>query len=137
MDAPARSALGGRRSPPHSMRPSCSSLWRPRVHIHLPGRTVTAEIAAKSLRKAQTAIRDAGADNIVLLLQGRLVAGDVIAEAGLSAQPKAAKPPATMIRPGEINHRSAAKCLEGAVGASRHEPRTYDFHGDLYGQENV
>jgi hypothetical protein len=42
-----------------------------------------------------------------------------------------------MIRPGEINHRSAAKCLEGAVGASRHEPRTYVFPGDLYGQENV
>jgi hypothetical protein len=29
-----------------------------------------AEIAAKSLRKAQTAIGDAGADNIVVVLQG-------------------------------------------------------------------
>jgi hypothetical protein len=37
----------------------------------------------------------------------------------------------------KINHRSAAKCLEGAVGASRHEPRTYDFPGDFYGQKNV
>jgi hypothetical protein len=76
---------------------------KPRItlRIRLPDRTVTAEIAAKSLRKAQAVIRDAGADNIVLLLQGRLVAGDVIAEAGLSAQPKAAKPPATMIRPGD------------------------------------
>ena len=37
----------------------------------------------------------------------------------------------------KINHRSAAKCLEGAVGASRHEPGTYVFPGDLYGQENV
>jgi predicted O-methyltransferase YrrM len=53
---------------------------------------VTAEIAAKSLRRAQRAIREAGTDNIVPLLQGRLAAGDVIAEAGLSAQPKAAKP---------------------------------------------
>src|SRR5215813_11488405 len=43
-------------------------------------------------RRRQTAIRDAGADNIALVQQGRLVAGDVIAEAGLSAQPKA-KPP--------------------------------------------
>jgi hypothetical protein len=68
---------------------------RPRVtlHIRLPDRSVTAEIAAKSLRKAQTAIREAGADNLALVLQGHLVAGDVIAEAGLSAQPKAAKPP--------------------------------------------
>jgi hypothetical protein len=58
-----------------------------------------------------------------------------IAEAGLSAQPKAAKRHDQS--PGEINHRSAAKCLEGAVGASRHEPRTYVFPGDLYGQENA
>jgi hypothetical protein len=33
---------------------------------------VTAEIASKSLRKIQTAIREAGADNIALVLQGRL-----------------------------------------------------------------
>jgi hypothetical protein len=67
---------------------------RPRVSlcIRLPDRTITAEIAAKSLRKAQTAIRDVGADNLALVLQGRLIAGDVVAEAGLSAQPKAAKP---------------------------------------------
>ena len=65
---------------------------KPRItlRIRLPDRTLTAEIASKSLRKAQTAIRDVGADNIVLLLQGHLIAGDVIAEAGLSAQPKAA-----------------------------------------------
>jgi len=68
---------------------------KPRVslHIRLPDRTVTAEIASKSLRKAQTAIRTTGADNLVLMLQGRLAAGDVIAEVGLSAQPKAARPP--------------------------------------------
>ena len=51
---------------------------------------MTAEIAAKSLRKAQTAIREAGADNLALVLQGRLT-GDTIAEAGLSAQPKTPK----------------------------------------------
>ncbi|HKD26901.1 MAG TPA: hypothetical protein VKC66_13490 [Xanthobacteraceae bacterium] len=57
---------------------------KPRVtlRIRLPGRTLTADIAAKSLRKAHTAIRDAGADNIVIVLQGHLIAGDVIAEAG-------------------------------------------------------
>jgi len=63
------------------------------LRIRLSDRAITAEIAAKSLRKAQTAIRVAGADNIALVLQGRFIAGDVIAEAGLSAQPKAAKPP--------------------------------------------
>jgi hypothetical protein len=45
---------------------------KPRItlRIRLPYCTVTAEIAAKSLRKAQTAIREAGADNIALVLQG-------------------------------------------------------------------
>ena len=33
----------------------------------------TAEIAAKSLRKAQTATREAGADNVALMLQRRLM----------------------------------------------------------------
>ena len=67
---------------------------KPRItlRIRLPERTMTAEVAAKSLRKAQTAIRETGADNIALVLQGRLIAGDVIAEAGLSAQPKTPKP---------------------------------------------
>jgi hypothetical protein len=63
------------------------------LRIRLPERTLTADIAAKSLRKAQTAIRDIGADNIALVLQGRLTAGDVIAEAGLRAQPKAKPTP--------------------------------------------
>ena len=58
------------------------------MRIRLPHRTITAEIAAKSLRKAQTAIREAGADNIALVLQGHLAVGDAIAEAGLAAQPK-------------------------------------------------
>jgi hypothetical protein len=82
---------------------------KPRItlRIRLPGRTVTAEIASKSLRKAQTAIREAGADSIAPVLQGRLVAGDVIAEAGLSAQPKAAKPGPRSEAP-NIKHRSSA-----------------------------
>jgi hypothetical protein len=67
---------------------------KPRVtlRIALPSRTVTADIAAKSLRKTQTVIREAGADNVAVILQGHLIAGDVIAEAGLTAQSKIAKP---------------------------------------------
>jgi hypothetical protein len=57
----------------------------------LPDRKLTADIATKSLRKAQTAIREAGADGVALVLQGCLLEGDIVAEAGLSAQPKAAK----------------------------------------------
>jgi hypothetical protein len=53
-------------------------------------RTLTADLSAKSLRRAIAAIRARGADAVVTILQGHLVA-DTIAEAGLSAQPKAAK----------------------------------------------
>ena len=44
------------------------------LRIRLPDRTVTADIADKTLRKAQAAIRDVGSDNLALVLQGRLVA---------------------------------------------------------------
>jgi hypothetical protein len=99
---------------------------KPRItlRIRLPDRTVSADIAAKSLRKAQTAIREAGADNIALVLQGRLIAGDRVAEAGLSAQPKAAKPLARS-EALEINHGSAAMYVEER--SSTHEPTTYDY----------
>jgi hypothetical protein len=58
------------------------------LRIRLPDRKLGTDIAAKSLRKAQTAISEAGADAIALVLRGCLVEGDVIAEAALSAQPK-------------------------------------------------
>jgi hypothetical protein len=66
---------------------------KPRVilRVRLPNRKLSAEIATKSLRKAQAAIREAGVDAIALVLRSCLVEGDVIAEAALSAQPKAAK----------------------------------------------
>ena len=68
----------------------------PRValRIAVPGRTVSADIATKSLRKAQAAIREAGVDGVAVILQGHLIAGDVIAEAGLVAQVKTPKPAA-------------------------------------------
>jgi hypothetical protein len=66
---------------------------KPRVtfSVKFPDRVLTVDVAAKSVRKAQATIRESGADNVVLLLQGSLVAGDVLAEAGLSAQLKTPK----------------------------------------------
>jgi len=55
------------------------------------GRVVSADIATKSLRKAQAAIREAGPDGVACILQGSLAAGDVLAEAGLVAQPRVKK----------------------------------------------
>jgi hypothetical protein len=57
------------------------------VTIRLPDRTLTADLSAKSVRRAIATIREQGADAIV---QGRLT-GNAITEAGLSVQPKAAR----------------------------------------------
>jgi hypothetical protein len=72
--------------------PAADGKARATLRIGLPDRKLTADIAAKSLRKAQAAIREAGAAAVTLILQGCLVERDMIAEAGLSAQHKAAKP---------------------------------------------
>jgi hypothetical protein len=66
---------------------------KPRVvlRVKFPDRELTVDLAAKSVRKAQATIRESGADSVVLLPQGTLAAGDVLAEAGLSAQIKAPK----------------------------------------------
>jgi hypothetical protein len=69
----------------------------PRLTLHVRladgSRTVTAEIAAKSVRKAQATIAEHGTGAVVVLLQGKLGMGDVLLEAGLVAQPKMLKPP--------------------------------------------
>jgi hypothetical protein len=60
------------------------------LSIQTPDRTVTADLASESIRKAQAAIRENGADGVACVLQGKLAgpAGDQIIEAGLVAQPK-------------------------------------------------
>jgi hypothetical protein len=66
---------------------------KPRValRIKLPDRVLSADIVAKSLRRAQTAIRESGLDGVACILQATLMANDVITDAGLSAMPKARK----------------------------------------------
>jgi hypothetical protein len=58
------------------------------LKVSIDKRTVTASIAAKSLRRAIATIQETGAENVALILQGKLV-GETIEEAGLSAMPKA------------------------------------------------
>ena len=57
------------------------------------GRTVSADIAGKSLRKAKATIAEHGPDNVAVVLQGKLMDGNVVAEAGLVAQSKQPKAP--------------------------------------------
>jgi hypothetical protein len=69
----------------------------PRVQLNIrvaDGRTVTADIAAKAVRKALAVIAEHGTAGVAVLLQGKLGQGDVLLEAGLVAQPKAPKPAA-------------------------------------------
>ena len=61
--------------------------------IEVGGRRVTVDLATKSVRKAQATIREFGAANVFCGLQGRLAEGDVLADAGLSAQLKAPMSP--------------------------------------------
>jgi hypothetical protein len=56
------------------------------VAIRLPDRRVSADLNAKSVRKAIAAIAEHGPDGVAVI-QGKLV-GDTISEAGIVAQPK-------------------------------------------------
>lgn len=58
------------------------------LRVAVEKRTVTAGIAAKSLRRAIATIAETGPEHVALILQGKLV-GETIEEAGLSAMPKA------------------------------------------------
>jgi hypothetical protein len=58
--------------------------------VQIDNRTLTASVAARSVRRAIVAIGDAGPESVAVVLSGRLV-GDVIEDAGLAAMPKPAK----------------------------------------------
>ena len=65
------------------------------LRVAVPGRTIVAEVTAKSLRRTVAAIAAAGPNGVAVVLQGKLEPGDVLTEAGIAAQPKAPKPTAT------------------------------------------
>jgi hypothetical protein len=58
--------------------------------VEVVGQTLAADIAAKALRKAKATIAEHGADQVALILQGKLD-GNAVLEAGLVAQPKTPK----------------------------------------------
>ena len=61
-------------------------------------RTFSADVASKSVRKCLTVIAEHGADNVALVLQGKLE-GNVVSEAGLVAQVKTPRPVTTAPAP--------------------------------------
>jgi hypothetical protein len=64
----------------------------PRVtlRVRVDKRTLSASVAAKSVRRAIVALGELGPESVAMVLQGKLV-GDTIEDAGLSALPKPAK----------------------------------------------
>ena len=58
------------------------------VTIKVGNRLITADLNGKSVRKGRAFVKEHGADAAIALLQGKLVDGDVLAEAGLAVQPK-------------------------------------------------
>jgi hypothetical protein len=62
------------------------------ITISVAGRRLHARLSAKTVRRAQAAIRTTGLDHVAVILHGRLDPGDVLVEAGISAQPKGPRP---------------------------------------------
>jgi hypothetical protein len=63
---------------------------RTELTIKIDARQFSVDLATKSVRKAVKTLAESGADNVVLLVQGALGAGDRIEDAGLVANVKAA-----------------------------------------------
>jgi hypothetical protein len=63
------------------------------VKVQIGGRQFSASLNPKSLRKVIATVREAGPDQVAVVLQGKLT-GEAIEEAGLAAQLKTPKPPA-------------------------------------------
>jgi hypothetical protein len=64
------------------------------LNICLPDRNITADINSNDLFHTRMAILAAGSENIALVLQGRLMSGDLLTDARLSVLPKKPEPQA-------------------------------------------
>ena len=62
------------------------------IAVEVAGRTVTASVNAKAVRKAAATIAEHGPDMVAVILQGALAPDNTLIEAGLVAQVKTAKP---------------------------------------------
>jgi hypothetical protein len=61
------------------------------------GRRLTADFAPKAIRRACATIAEHGPDGVGVIVQGKLLRDDTIAEAGLVAQVKQPKPAAETV----------------------------------------
>jgi hypothetical protein len=74
-----------------ALRPVLNTEGRLPLTVEVEGRRLTMDFAAKAVRKCCSMIEEHGADGVAVLIQGKLMKNDVVAEAGLVAQVKAKK----------------------------------------------
>ena len=87
------------------------------LRVAVPGKTIVAEVNAKSLRRTVAAIAAAGPNGVAVVLQGKLEDEDRLTEAGIAAQPKTPKPPPAKLtrqnrhrRPSQFHHPPQRGC---------------------------
>jgi hypothetical protein len=61
---------------------------RTNITVHINGHAYSADLATKSVRKAVKTLNEHGVEQVTLLIQGNLTAGNRIEEAGLSSTVK-------------------------------------------------
>ena len=90
---------------------------RSQLAITCDGKIYSADIATKSLRKAKATIATSGAENVFVMVQGKLRNNEII-ECGLVAQVKTPKPAprcalndprTTILAPMNANHQSPTR----------------------------
>jgi hypothetical protein len=82
--------------PSEVLRIPCGEGGAPRVTFNIlvaGARTVTCELNAKSVRKAQATIRELGGDAVACVIQGRLDAKDRVLDGGFQIVPRTPKAP--------------------------------------------
>jgi hypothetical protein len=67
------------------------------LQFTVEGRTLAADFSPKAIRRAYATIREHGPEGVAVIVQGKLLRDDTIAEAGLVAQVKQPRPAAETV----------------------------------------
>ena len=62
------------------------------IQVNIAGRTVTASVNAKTVRKVVSTVAESGPDMVAVILQGALALDNTLTDAGITAQMKQQKP---------------------------------------------
>jgi UDP-N-acetylmuramate-alanine ligase len=71
-----------------ALQPFAAVETRIPLQINVAGRSLRADFAPRAVRRALAALQEHGAESVSVLIQGRLMGDNSIADCGLVAQPK-------------------------------------------------